>query len=205
MGTLRVRVLDVTGSRSCEVEAPDDVPINRLLVLLVERMNLPLNSPDGQIMSYKLHLRRTGTQLLDAQTMAEAGVTGGDELRLQPEITAGAFTPRRGRRILPTAGARNTALHVRCLSPHVGCSFPARPPVSLTPHFSEVFVPGRRRNRFNGFVPLSNRCLQRQVLHSMSRSPWADRKPLKRFHQHCSPNEAPHYSGVLIERMFPPP
>ena len=89
MGTLIVRVLDVTGSRSCEVEAPDDVPINRLLVQLVERMNLPLNSPDGQIMSYKLHLRRTGTQLLDAQTMAEAGVTGGDELRLQPEITAG--------------------------------------------------------------------------------------------------------------------
>jgi hypothetical protein len=89
MGTLTVRVLDVTGSRSCDVEAPDDVPINRLLVLLVERMNLPLNSPDGQIMSYKLHLRRTGTQLLDAQTMAEAGVTGGDELRLQPEITAG--------------------------------------------------------------------------------------------------------------------
>ena len=89
MGTMIVRVLDVTGSRSCEVEAPDDVPINRLLVLLVERMNLPLNSPDGQIMSYKLHLRRTGTQLLDAQTMAEAGVTGGDELRLQPEITAG--------------------------------------------------------------------------------------------------------------------
>jgi hypothetical protein len=94
MGTLQVRVLDVTGSRSCDVEAPDDVPINRLLVLLVERMNLPLNSPDGQIMSYKLHLRRTGTQLLDAQTMAEAGVASGDELRLQPEITAGLFTSR---------------------------------------------------------------------------------------------------------------
>ena len=25
-----------------------------------QRMNLPLNSPDGQIMSYKLHHRRTG-------------------------------------------------------------------------------------------------------------------------------------------------
>ena len=64
---------------------------NRLwiLVLLVERMNLPLNSPDGQVMSYKLHHRRTGTQLLDDQTLTEAGVAGGDELRLQPEITAG--------------------------------------------------------------------------------------------------------------------
>lgn len=89
MGMIVVRVLDVSGSRSCEVDAPDDVPINRILVLLVERMNLPLNSPDGQIMSYKLHHRRTGTQLLDEQSFLEAGVYSGDELRLQPEITAG--------------------------------------------------------------------------------------------------------------------
>jgi hypothetical protein len=40
-------------------------------------------------MSYKLHHRRTGSQLLDHQTLAQAGVRAGDELRLQPEITAG--------------------------------------------------------------------------------------------------------------------
>jgi hypothetical protein len=40
-------------------------------------------------MSYKLHHRRTGQQLLDNQTLAQAGVAGDDELRLQPEITAG--------------------------------------------------------------------------------------------------------------------
>lgn len=89
MANINVRVLDVSGSRRCEVEAPDDVPVCRILVLLVERMNLPLNSPDGQIMSYKLHHRRTGTQLLDNQTLAQSGVISGDELRLQPEITAG--------------------------------------------------------------------------------------------------------------------
>lgn len=89
MATLRVRVVDVSGSRMSEVEAPDDVPVNRLLVVMIERMNLPLNSPDGQLMSYKLHLRRNGTQLLDQQTLAQAGVQSGDELRLQPEITAG--------------------------------------------------------------------------------------------------------------------
>lgn len=90
MGMRKLRILDVSGSRSSEVEAPDNVSINRLLVLLVERMNLPLNSPDGQIMSYKLHHRRSGRQLLDNQTLADAGVYDGDELRLQPEITAGA-------------------------------------------------------------------------------------------------------------------
>lgn len=89
MNLLRLRVTDVSGSRSREVEAPDDVAVNRIIALLVERMNLPLNSPDGQIMSYKLHHRRTGQQLLDTATLVAAGVAHGDELRLQPEITAG--------------------------------------------------------------------------------------------------------------------
>jgi hypothetical protein len=89
MGMLRTRVWDVTGSRSQAVEAPDDVTIGRIIVILVERMSLPLNSPDGQVMSYKLHHKRTGQQLLEGQTLAEAGVIDGDDLRLQPEITAG--------------------------------------------------------------------------------------------------------------------
>ena len=89
MPSLNLRVLDISGSRVNEVEAPDDVPINRILAVLVEKMNLPLNSPDGQLMSYKLHHRRTGTQLLDHMTLKQADVAAGDELRLQPEITAG--------------------------------------------------------------------------------------------------------------------
>ncbi|MEJ0090909.1 MAG: EsaB/YukD family protein [Limisphaerales bacterium] len=89
MAMVKVRISDISGSRVNEVEAPDDVPVNRILVVLVERMNLPLNSPDGQLMSYKLHHRRTGQQMLDNQTLAQAGVVGDDELRLQPEITAG--------------------------------------------------------------------------------------------------------------------
>src|SRR6266446_544891 len=89
MGVLKIKVSDISGSRVNAVEAPDDVPINRILVVLVERMNLPLNSPDGQLMSYKLHHRRSGSQLLDSQTLQQANVLNGDELRLQPEITAG--------------------------------------------------------------------------------------------------------------------
>ena len=92
-----MRVSDISGSRTTEVEAPDDVAINRLLAVLVERMSLPLNSPDGQLMSYKLHHRRTGSQLLDNQTLQLAGVLDGDELRLQPEITAGAGCAARRR------------------------------------------------------------------------------------------------------------
>jgi len=97
MGMIKVRVTDISGSRANEVEAPDDVEISRILVVLVERMSLPLNSPDGQLMSYKLHHRRTGSQLLDSQTMAQANVVDGDELRLQPEITAGFLPASRAR------------------------------------------------------------------------------------------------------------
>jgi hypothetical protein len=89
VSSVKVQVVDVSGSRRSEVVAPTDVSVDRILVLLVERLNLPLNSPDGQLMSYKLHHRRTGTQLLEEQTLAQAGVQDGDELRLQPEITAG--------------------------------------------------------------------------------------------------------------------
>src|ERR1700690_3133647 len=91
MGMIKMQVSDISGSRINEVEAPDDVPVNRILVVLIERMNLPLNSPEGQLMSYKLHHRRTGQQFLHNQTLAQAGVAGGDELRLQPEITAGTL------------------------------------------------------------------------------------------------------------------
>ena len=89
MPTVSMRIWDITSSRSQLVESPDDIEVGRLMVILVERMGLPLNSPDGQLMSYKLHHKRTGRQLLDNQTLADAGVQNSDDLRLQPEITAG--------------------------------------------------------------------------------------------------------------------
>ncbi len=90
MGMIQTSIWDITSSRSQSAELPDNIEVARLLVLLVERMNLPLNSPDGQLMSYKLHHRQSGKQLLDNQTLEDAGVCAGDDLRLQPEITAGA-------------------------------------------------------------------------------------------------------------------
>jgi len=55
----------------------------------VDRLTLPRNSPDGQLLSYKFHHRASGRQLLEDETLDSAGVKGGDILRLQPEITAG--------------------------------------------------------------------------------------------------------------------
>jgi len=89
VGMITIQVWDATGNKRRVVEVPDDIPITRILVVLVDRLNLPRNSPDGQLMSYKFHHKSTGRQLLDQQTLAAAGVKDGDIVRLQAEITAG--------------------------------------------------------------------------------------------------------------------
>jgi len=90
MGLVTVQVWDATGNKRQDVEMPADAPVHRILVVLLERMNFPQYAPDGQLLSYKLHHRASGKQLLDDQTLEAAGVKDGDVLRLQPEITAGA-------------------------------------------------------------------------------------------------------------------
>lgn len=89
MPAITVQVWDATGNKRQEVELPDDAPVNRILAVLLERMNLPRTAPDGQPLSYKFHHKRSGTQLLDEQRLSDVGVQPGDVLRLQPEITAG--------------------------------------------------------------------------------------------------------------------
>jgi len=91
MNEIKVEVWDATGNKRQWVEAPADAEVNRLIAVLIERMNLPRHSPDGQMMSYKFHHKSSGRQLLDSDTLLSADVKDGDILRLQPEITAGAF------------------------------------------------------------------------------------------------------------------
>jgi uncharacterized ubiquitin-like protein YukD len=89
MGLLTVELWDATGNKRQSVQMPDDAPVNRLLLVIVEKLNFPINAPDGQPLSYKLHHRASGKQLLDDQKLRDVGVKDGDVLRLLPEITAG--------------------------------------------------------------------------------------------------------------------
>lgn len=89
MNDIRIEVWDATGNKRQTVELPGNAPVNRVIAVLIDKMNLPRHSPDGQLMSYKFHHKTSGKQLLDTQTLAGAGVRDGDVLRLQPEITAG--------------------------------------------------------------------------------------------------------------------
>ncbi len=90
MSEIKIEVWDATGNKRQLVEVPSDAEINRLIAVLIDRMNLPRHSPDGQAMSYKFHHKRSGRQLLDSDTLDSASVEDGDILRLQPEITAGS-------------------------------------------------------------------------------------------------------------------
>jgi hypothetical protein len=89
MADIKIEVWDTTGNKKQLVELPSEASVNRVIAVLVDRMNLPRHSPDNQLMSYKFHHRASGRQLLDEETLASAGVRDGDILRLQPEITAG--------------------------------------------------------------------------------------------------------------------
>ena len=89
MAMITVQVWDATGNKRQEVELPDDAPVNRIITVLLEKMSLPQNGPDGQPLSYKFHHKASGKQLLDDQCLADVGAKEGDVLRLQPEITAG--------------------------------------------------------------------------------------------------------------------
>jgi len=89
MQNINIEVWDATGNKKQVVELPADAIVNRVIAVLVDKMNLPRHSPDGQLMSYKFHHRSSGRQLLETESLLVAGVRDGDVLRLQPEITAG--------------------------------------------------------------------------------------------------------------------
>lgn len=90
MGSVMVEIWDATGNKKVKAELPDDEALNRIIILLIDKMNLPRFTPDGQLMSYKFHHKASGRQLLDDETFRQAGVQSGDILRIQPEITAGS-------------------------------------------------------------------------------------------------------------------
>jgi hypothetical protein len=93
---INLEVWDATGNKRLRVQVPDDVAVERVLLVLADKLSLPRHAPDGQLMSYKFHHRRLGVQLLDDQTLAQQHVIADDIVRIQPEITAGAKTSVRG-------------------------------------------------------------------------------------------------------------
>lgn len=89
MAYINVTVFDSTENKRVPAELPDDAACNKIVSVLVQKLQLPTNGPDGAPLSYKFHHKNSGRQIQDSQTLGDAGVKEGDILRLQPEITAG--------------------------------------------------------------------------------------------------------------------
>jgi hypothetical protein len=88
MASMRVVILDHTGSKKTQVELPDNVPMGRLLPALAARMQLPTQQA-GVPISYQLDNRRSGRRLNDDDTLQSANVQTDDLLALLPVVTAG--------------------------------------------------------------------------------------------------------------------
>jgi hypothetical protein len=124
VGEINLEVWDATGNKRLKVVLPDDVVVERILMVLADKLHLPRHAPDGQLMSYKFHHRRLGTQLLDDQTLAQQQVQGDDIVRIQPEITAGGRPSAGSSSSTPSPTSSSTPWSTR----------PSTPSSSSSPH-----------------------------------------------------------------------
>jgi len=51
MSDIQIEVWDATGNKRLNVQAPDDVVVERIVLILAEQLHLPRFAPDGQLMS----------------------------------------------------------------------------------------------------------------------------------------------------------
>lgn len=89
MPNLDITISDAAGAQKNKVSVPGDKETRRVIAAIVDKLNLPLHSPDGTPMSYKFHHQETSRQIKDENTLIQSGVSDGDTLRLIPEIVAG--------------------------------------------------------------------------------------------------------------------
>jgi hypothetical protein len=89
MASMKVSIFDHTDTNKTGVEMPDDLPMARLLPVLVNEMGLPLQQ-GGRPIVYRLIHRRTGNVLSERDTLRSANVQADDALTLVPELTAGS-------------------------------------------------------------------------------------------------------------------
>ena len=80
-------VLPSGGSRTAEV--PREVPVRELIPELTTTLGLPTTGPDGRPTSYRLDSKALGRELREEETLASAGVPGGDRLIVTADVTAG--------------------------------------------------------------------------------------------------------------------
>ena len=51
MGDINLEVWDATGNKRLKVTVPNDVAVERILMVLADKLHLPRYAPDGQLIS----------------------------------------------------------------------------------------------------------------------------------------------------------
>ena len=89
MGNITARIVDAAETRAFECLLPDDVRVSAVAARVAELSGDPLIDPNGHTVAYALMVR--GGTLLDGETvLADHDLPEGVDLRLLPEIVAGA-------------------------------------------------------------------------------------------------------------------
>ncbi len=88
---VKVTIIDQANGKSFTTILPINVTIARLLPHIIKALELPLQGPGGAPVQYDLTLRTDDgrVRLEENQTLANAGVQEGSELRITPEMRAG--------------------------------------------------------------------------------------------------------------------
>jgi len=120
-------VLPNGGVRRADI--PGDVPVRDLLAELTSLLELPTVGPDGRPMGYRIDSKALGRELLESESLSEAGIPSDDRLMITTDITAGAVSvhsnPRLRRlrkdyELIQEVSARSDLISVRAKSPRRG-------------------------------------------------------------------------------------
>lgn len=89
MGQVNVTLVRADTNQEFDVELPNDSTMEVLVPALVKELGLPLSGPDGNNIAYELSNKRTGHNMRDRDTLANAGVKEGDVLLFTSTFVAG--------------------------------------------------------------------------------------------------------------------
>jgi hypothetical protein len=89
--TKRIRLHDSAGAAMNMAEVPGDVPVEKLLPAIVEKLNLPKVAPDGRPVDYRLYYQ--DRPLPSEETLDSAGVVDDATLMVVREAAFACFPP----------------------------------------------------------------------------------------------------------------
>lgn len=85
---MTISARDITGQRRTSYEIPRSSSVNELIDRIGDRMNLPREDAEGRPITWHARHEREGRSLYRSEVVGDA-LQDSDEIRLQPEISAG--------------------------------------------------------------------------------------------------------------------